>query len=45
MKKNIHKMLNSVGKGCINFCLAYGIFIITGQHSFICFGEPEFPEI
>lgn len=45
MKKNLHKTLNLIGKGLVSFCLAYGVFIINGCHSFLCFGEPEFPEV
>ncbi|MGN0132343.1 MAG: hypothetical protein ACI4AA_07880 [Lachnospiraceae bacterium] len=45
MKAKLAKILNSGCKAAVNLCLAYGVFMILGHHSFILFGEPEFPEI
>ena len=44
MKAKLAKILNSCCKAAINLCLAYGVFIIIGQHCFVLFGEPEFPQ-
>jgi hypothetical protein len=44
MKNKFHKMLKSTGKGIINFCLAYGLFVQLGHFCVVFLGEPKFPE-